>query len=76
MDYKNLVVELSDDIITLTINREKALNALNKETMQELHHFFTVEARQNKSLKGIIITGAGPKSFVAGAEGHKDWCSL
>ncbi len=68
MEYNNLIVELADDIITLTISREKALNALNKETMQELNHFFTVEALQNKSLKGIIITGAGPKSFVAGAD--------
>lgn len=68
MAYQNLSIQEDNDILVLTISREKALNALNKQTMQELRHFFTEEAPAKKSLKGIIITGAGEKSFVAGAD--------
>ncbi len=68
MDYKNLEVKNSSGIIILTINREKALNALNDQTMIELHDFFTNVAPRRKKAKGIVITGAGEKSFVAGAD--------
>lgn len=68
MAYENLDIKTRKGIITLTINREKALNALNGQTMEELAHFFTVSVPRRKSLKGIIITGAGPKAFVAGAD--------
>ena len=40
MEYTNLLVEEQDGIFVLTINRERALNALNKQTMSELEHFF------------------------------------
>lgn len=68
MKYKNLEVKTSKGIIILTINREKALNALNNQTMEELQDFFSKVAPRRKKAKGIIITGAGEKSFVAGAD--------
>ena len=68
MEYKNLLITEDDGIITLTINREKALNALNTATMLELKHFFSVDGPSRSGLKGVIITGAGEKAFVAGAD--------
>ena len=68
MKYNNILVKNIKGIITLTINREKALNALNKDVFNELEHFFAKDAPRKKTLKGIIITGAGEKAFVAGAD--------
>lgn len=64
----NLQITWSDNIAIVTISREKALNALNRQTMDELHEFFSVTAPASPGLKGVIITGAGEKSFVAGAD--------
>ncbi len=68
MDYQNILVEDDNGIIVLTINREKALNALNQQTMSELKSFFEKDFEQLPLIKGVIITGAGPKAFVAGAD--------
>ncbi len=68
MTYQILDIKTKKGIIYLTINREKALNALNGQTMEELQHFFSVTAPRRKKAKGIIITGAGEKAFVAGAD--------
>ncbi len=68
MKYKILDVKTSSGIIIVTINREEALNALNNQTMVELKDFFANVAPRRKKAKGIIITGAGTKSFVAGAD--------
>jgi enoyl-CoA hydratase len=68
MDYQNLQVENDNGIVVLTINREKAMNALNQQTMQELKDFFETDFNQITNLKGVILTGAGPKAFVAGAD--------
>lgn len=68
MDYQNVTVENDGGIITLTISREKALNALNQQTMAELKSFFESDFKEIEDLKGVIITGAGPKAFVAGAD--------
>ncbi len=68
MKYENILVKNNRGIITLTINREKALNALNKSVFDELEHFFAKDAPRKKTLKGIVITGAGEKAFVAGAD--------
>ena len=65
-DYKNILVEKIDDAIVVTINREKAMNALNRETVGELHHFISSHWNDN-SFSVLIITGAG-KAFVAGAD--------
>ena len=69
MDYQNILIEQrADGILLLTVNREKALNALNQLTFRELNHFFTEDAPLRSDLKGIIIKGAGDKAFVAGAD--------
>ena len=68
MKYENILVKNSKGIITLTINREKALNALNKHVFNELEYFFSVDGPRKRYLKGVIITGAGEKAFVAGAD--------
>lgn len=68
MKYNNLLTKVRKGILILTINREKALNALNAETISELEHFFMVSAPRRKKIKGIVITGAGEKAFIAGAD--------
>lgn len=65
--YENLILQPKGRILFLTINRESKLNALNKATLNELHHAFTY-AMQNPETGGIILTGAGTKAFVAGAD--------
>ncbi|MFD2725694.1 enoyl-CoA hydratase/isomerase family protein [Hyunsoonleella rubra] len=67
MVYNNILVQSEDGISTITINRPKKLNALNQETIQELHEAFTV-ANEDKNIKVIIVTGSGEKAFVAGAD--------
>ncbi len=68
MNYQNLQIENEDGILVLTITREKALNALNQQTMNELKAFFEKDFQLTTDLKGVILTGAGPKAFVAGAD--------
>lgn len=65
--YNNITSAQSNDITTITINRPSKLNALNKETINELHSAFE-SADQDEATKVIIITGAGDKAFVAGAD--------
>ncbi len=66
MSFENLIVEVQDGIATLTINREKVLNALNTATLMELSEAF-YELDEDPDVNVIILTGAG-KSFVAGAD--------
>ncbi len=68
MNYQNLLTKLDNDILIVTINRPKALNALNQQTLADLRQLFGEDALKIEGLKGVIITGAGPKSFVAGAD--------
>ncbi len=63
----NLLLEIRDRILTITINRESKLNALNRETLSELHVALS-DAFKDDSIGGIIITGSGPKAFIAGAD--------
>jgi enoyl-CoA hydratase len=67
MDYQNLLVKNKERVLYITINRESKLNALNKDTLAELHIALT-NAFADGTVGGIIITGAGPKAFVAGAD--------
>lgn len=67
MEFKNLLWEITDSILLLTVNRADKLNALNGETILEIQSAF-VEAKKIAGLKGIILTGAGEKAFVAGAD--------
>lgn len=65
--YTNLLVDISEGIATITLNRPKQLNALNKETIVELSSCLdTLE--NDKAVRVLIVTGSGEKSFVAGAD--------
>ena len=67
MSYQNILSETNDGITTITINRPNKLNALNKDTINELNQAFKV-ANKDKNTKVIIVTGSGEKAFVAGAD--------
>ena len=67
MNYENLLTSTDNGIFTITINRPDKLNALNKKTVDEIGQAINF-AQSSFEIKGIIITGAGPKSFVAGAD--------
>jgi enoyl-CoA hydratase len=66
-EYENLLLKIEDGIGFVTINRPKALNALNAATMHELDCIFDGLAQDNE-VKVVVITGNGEKSFVAGAD--------
>lgn len=72
--YQNILAENKEGIFTLTINRPDKLNALNRDTIKEIGQAIN-EAINDRTVVGIIITGAGPKSFVAGAD-IKEFMSL
>lgn len=76
MDYKYLIVEVEDGVALVTINRPKALNAINRELMLEIQKVFQ-EDLPEREIYGVIITGAGEKAFVAGADikGFMDFSS-
>ena len=67
MSYQNILEEIENEILTITIDRPKKLNALNKETISELHSAFKA-AKENDEVKVVILTGSGEKAFVAGAD--------
>ena len=67
MAYENLLYEKRDQIGFITFNRPKVLNALNRKTMQELNDIL-IAAREDDEVRVLILTGAGDKSFVAGAD--------
>lgn len=67
MAYQNLISEIKENILYVTINREKALNALNKDTLAELADVIAFAGKTDE-VRGVILTGAGEKAFVAGAD--------
>ncbi len=67
MSYQNILVEVDGPIALVTVNRPKALNALNAETIDELNAAFEAMADQ-REIRAAILTGAGEKAFVAGAD--------
>jgi enoyl-CoA hydratase len=67
MAYENIRLELEDTLAILIIDRPKALNALTSQTLQELEVALRFIAH-NSQLRGLIVTGAGEKAFVAGAD--------
>jgi enoyl-CoA hydratase len=67
MAYENLLYEKRDRIGFITFNRPKVLNALNRKTMEELNQIL-IAAREDDDVRVLILTGAGEKSFVAGAD--------
>jgi enoyl-CoA hydratase len=63
----NILTQVENSILTITINRPDKLNALTTATIQELH--YTLHgAATNKNIRAIVITGSGEKAFVAGAD--------
>ena len=67
MEYQNILVVREQKALVVTINRPDKLNALNFQTLKELKHFFE-SVRIGQGANGIILTGAGHKAFVAGAD--------
>ena len=67
MAYQNLIVDTRDAVACVTINRPDTLNALDDRTMQELGDVFGAIA-QDVAVGGVVLTGAGEKAFVAGAD--------
>jgi enoyl-CoA hydratase len=67
MTYQNLLVETRDRIARLTVNRPEKLNALSRATLQEMDRAFASFA-DDPEVRVVILTGAGSKAFVAGAD--------
>lgn len=67
MSYQTLLTSLENGIFTITINRPDKLNAINKTVMEELR-LVVDEIYNNPAIRSAIITGAGPKAFIAGAD--------
>lgn len=67
MEYGNIVCERTEGIAKITINRPEVMNALNAETVKELNHAFN-EAKNDGSVRVVLLTGSGEKAFIAGAD--------
>lgn len=67
MAYRNLETSNRGAVRTITVNRPDKLNALNRETLNELTLAFA-QAAQDDAVRAIVLTGAGEKAFVAGAD--------
>ncbi len=67
MSYENLLYEKKDGIAYITFNRPRVLNALNRKTIEELHSIL-IDARDDRHVRVLILTGTGEKAFVAGAD--------
>ncbi|MBM3414739.1 MAG: enoyl-CoA hydratase [Bacteroidetes bacterium] len=65
--FKTLLGHLEESVLTLTINRPDKMNALNQTVLSELAQVIE-QLEQDQNVKGVIITGAGEKAFVAGAD--------
>lgn len=67
MKFKNILVSKKEAVALVTIDRPKKLNALNRETIDELHRAFA-DLDADASVRAIVLRGSGPKAFVAGAD--------
>src|SRR2546428_2905404 len=67
MAYEDLAYEKKYGVAWITVNRPKVLNALNRKTMEELRAVL-LDARDDEAVRVLILTGAGEKAFVAGAD--------
>jgi enoyl-CoA hydratase len=67
MSYQNIIVSIANEIALVTINRPQKLNALNQDTIRELHEAIAVLGA-DADVKVLIVTGSGEKAFVAGAD--------
>lgn len=67
MNFENITLEVDNLVAKLVINRPNKLNALNRATLQEIHEALS-NCKTNEAVKVVVITGAGEKAFVAGAD--------
>jgi enoyl-CoA hydratase len=67
VSFENLHIDRDGAVATLTVNRPKVLNALNTQTLDELRRAI-LELTHDESVRAVILTGAGEKSFIAGAD--------
>src|SRR5277367_1381524 len=65
--FENITYEVKGSIGYITLNRPKVMNALNRRTVEELNAAFHA-AKEDATVKGIILTGVGEKAFIAGAD--------
>jgi len=65
--YENIITNEDQGLGTITVNRPDKLNALNNQTVEELHSAF-LAFRENPDVKAVILTGSGDKAFIAGAD--------
>jgi len=66
-NFENILFDRQDGIATITVNRPKVLNALNAQTLDELRRAI-LACRHDDAVRCVIATGAGEKSFIAGAD--------
>src|SRR5437762_11259039 len=67
MNDQSIKIDIKDSIAYVTINRPAKLNALNSQMMEDLNSAFTA-IRDDKAIRVVLLTGAGEKAFVAGAD--------
>ncbi len=67
MAYENILLEKEGRVATVTVNRPDKMNALNHQTLSELGHAFD-DVKDDDAIGALIITGAGEKAFIAGAD--------
>src|SRR5258708_40365404 len=67
MNFENLLLEKKNSIAYVTVNRPKVLNALNMATMEDLRAAFH-DIKNDAGIRVVILTGAGEKAFIAGAD--------
>jgi len=67
VSYENILLDVADGVARVTINREAKLNALNSATLTDMADAFD-HCQSNESVRAVVITGAGEKAFVAGAD--------
>lgn len=68
MSYENILLETHEGIATVTINRPKVMNALNMAVLDDLMQAFLDIEKRKSEVRAVMITGAGDKAFVAGAD--------
>jgi enoyl-CoA hydratase len=67
MNFESLLLAVKDGVATLTVNRPDKLNALNDQVVSQLHQAAQL-LKDDGAVRGVILTGAGPKAFIAGAD--------
>ena len=65
--FENLLIDRDGAVALVTVNRPKVLNALNMQTLDELRRA-VLDLKRDDAIRAVVLTGAGEKSFVAGAD--------